>query len=115
MKNNIFKMIGLILLSLIFGLLTTSFVFSDYENIDLTDPAYKNVDVFIEYDWGDEEQDLNVDLYEDTKNENQVIILLLPNGMHKEITIFIGITVTVYEHETKNLLKTYSPEEANND
>ena len=73
----------------------------------LTTPKYSNVDVRVEYDWGDEEYFEQVKVFDCTEREEPCIIIVPQEGGRKEIRIFKGVTIRIYDHQTKKLLDVY--------
>lgn len=73
-------------------------------------PAFINVDVLVETEWGDSEKTENVKVYAFLEAEHPH--LLMTENKHKrcEIRIIKGMTVKIIDHKTGKRLKTYTVE-----
>lgn len=88
----------------------SSFAFEDLDSLKQTTPNFEDVDVLIEYEWGDEEFMEEVKVFDESKTNNPHLVILLKNGICEEIVLFDGVQVSVFNHDTKKLLVTYANE-----
>ena len=87
--------------------MTIGYADTSDEKSELRYPKYTDVDVRIEYEWGDEEYISQVKVFEKKENDKSYLIILLDSGTREEILLFKGVIVCVFDHNTKKLLKTY--------
>ena len=71
------------------------------------EPDYENVDVFVERDWGDNENMILATVFDKTDTENPYLLIFKNNGTHQEVLLNKGIIVRIFEHDSGKLLKTY--------
>ena len=70
-------------------------------------PDFENVDVFIECDWGANENMVQAKVFDKTKAENPYLLIINNNGTNDEVLLIKGIIVRIFNHESGKLLKTY--------
>jgi hypothetical protein len=70
-------------------------------------PDYENVDVFVECDWGTNENMVQAKVFDKSKTENPFLLIYKNNGVHDELLLIKGIIVRIFDHESGKLLKTY--------
>jgi hypothetical protein len=71
-------------------------------------PKYENVDVFIECDWGANENMVQATVFDKTKSENPHLLIYEKSGLHDEVLLIEGIIVRIFDHDSSKLLKTYN-------
>lgn len=76
-------------------------------------PAFTNVDVVVETEWGTSEKTENVKVY--VFLEAKYPHLIMTENKHKqcELRIVKGITIKIYDRKTGKKLKTYTAENLN--
>ncbi len=68
---------------------------------------YKNVDIVVNYGWGEPERDNGVDVVVNYKNKKpQKVIIIKGKHRHCEITLSEDVVVKIYDHESGEQLKT---------
>jgi len=71
------------------------------------EPDYENVDVFVECEWGDNENMILATVFDKTDTENPYLLIFKNNGTHQEVLLIKGIIVRIFDHDSGILLKTY--------
>jgi hypothetical protein len=70
-------------------------------------PDFENVDVFVECDWGDNENMVSSNVFDKTGTENPYLLIFKNNGTLQEVLLVKGIIVRIFDHDSGKLLKTY--------
>lgn len=100
----------LVFVTIALGLLFTGNTYAQVAATDTTldgHPYYKNVDVLINYGWGDPERINNVNAI--IKMEKKVAVAVIvekPGGTKIEFTLKYGIVIKLFDHKTGKLLRT---------
>ena len=77
---------------IMFFLMYTSLFCTDMTQAkpESSEPAFKNVDVFVESDWGENENMIEATVFEKTETKNPHLIVFKKNGIHQEVLLIKG-------------------------
>ena len=70
-------------------------------------PDYDDVDVFLECDWGANENMVQAKVFDKTMAEKPYLLIFKRNGTYEEVSLIKGIIVRIFDHDSGKLLKTY--------
>ena len=68
---------------------------------------YKNVDVFIECDWGENDTMEQVSVMDKSGDKKPRLIIIGQDWTRQELYLIEGIVVRIFDHKNHKLLKTY--------